>query len=117
MGLEELRQKMAKLGRQFGASMPDRVSELADLVATARADRGDNGTLETARIKAHSMKGTAGTFGFHQASKLAGTIEKALVGLGEQSPIAGDDPAWENIGQHLDELRGLAHKARSEGPT
>lgn len=68
-------QTLARLRRRYEQHLPHKLAELARL---ARRSGSDTESAEKARLLAHRMHGTAGSFGFPELSQLAGELEAAL---------------------------------------
>jgi len=75
---QETRAALEELGRTYLSEMPETLYELRAQIEAAIAAGADLNLLESATTTAHQIKGTAGSLGFHELSRLAGEIEKDL---------------------------------------
>jgi len=66
---------LAALRAEYLAHLPELLAELALLVARGATDVE---ARERARVAAHRLRGTAGSYGFEAAGELAGRIEDTL---------------------------------------
>ena len=74
--MAETLQQMAK---QFGANLPARVAEIADLWQLLSAGRGASELPQTLHRKVHSLTGSAQTFGYAPVSEAARRLDSQLV--------------------------------------
>lgn len=82
---------LARLRDLFVARVPESLSTLTALADRLDMDAADNAALLELERELHRLRGTAGTFGFIEAARLAGELEETvktwrLEGVGE----AGD---------------------------
>ena len=76
--VDEIGSALAELWLEQRGTALERVAILEDAVAAlASASLGDD-EREAARAAAHKLRGSAGTYGFHRASELAGELEDML---------------------------------------
>lgn len=107
----EIEQLTAGMTVIWNENRPQRLSLLAELGEIA--DRALDGTLsgpvrENARNAAHRLAGSAGTFGFHEASSIAQQLERAL---------DGNDPLDSETALLMDEwVTYLRHKLSAVFP-
>lgn len=66
---------LAELKRQYRERLPSRIEELGQALAAGRADPS---RLEAARLLAHRLRGTAGSYGVPQVGEIAGRLEDLL---------------------------------------
>lgn len=74
---DTLRKKLAEHRQRFAAHLPDRIATLSAAVQ-ALGQNASTEALHEARRLAHSLKGTAATFGFPRLSTLARSLEEIL---------------------------------------
>jgi len=90
--------RLAELRAGFGEKLVARLDELAAALTRARA--GDGIARAEARMLAHRLAGTAGSYGYAGAGRHATVIEQALDG-----DDAVGDAAWSGIFAALDAAR------------
>lgn len=90
--------RLAELRAGFGEKLLARLDDLAAALTRARA--GDGIARTEARLLAHRLAGTAGSYGYAGASRHATAIEQALEVDG-----ALDDAAWAEVFAALDAAR------------
>jgi diguanylate cyclase (GGDEF)-like protein len=91
---------IADLMREYSAALPGRISDLRDALVAARSD-GE--LLHDAILRAHRLRGTAGTYGFAAVSAGAGEIEDLLLEVQvEGSPWTA---AWPRLERALQNVR------------
>lgn len=90
--------RLAELRAGFGAKLAARLDELGQALERARA--GEVAAREHALMLAHRLAGTAGSYGYAEASRHATIIE---IALGE--PGALDGAAWATVFAALDAAR------------
>jgi hypothetical protein len=84
--------RLAELRAGFRARLELRLGELQERLVAARA--GDAAAIADARSLAHSLAGTAGSYGFAEAGANVARIERAL----EWPP---DEASWQRIDEAL----------------
>jgi diguanylate cyclase (GGDEF)-like protein len=89
-----------ELAASYRAQLPGRLDTLAAALERVRSSPDDRDTRTALRKIAHELRGTAGSFGYHDVSDVAGRIEDALV--------SGRTPDRETVAQ-LDLVRSGAH--------
>jgi len=67
------RDRLAELRNGFGRRLCERVAEIEAAVEAACAR--EDGALARARILAHKLAGTAGSYGFHDVGEAAAELE------------------------------------------
>jgi diguanylate cyclase (GGDEF)-like protein len=72
---------------RYARKLPMRLDELADKLAALRARPGDPELREQARAAAHTLRGTAGSFGFPRVSEQIGRIDDAVRRAGPHERI------------------------------
>jgi diguanylate cyclase (GGDEF)-like protein len=81
--------------RDYGRRLPDRLTELRDVLKKLDADGEDAGARFAVRRIAHKLRGSAGSYGYEDVATVAGRIEDALAG--EHLPPAGVDAELEKL--------------------
>ncbi|MHB1297213.1 MAG: Hpt domain-containing protein [Gemmatimonadaceae bacterium] len=71
----DLTEALAALRERFRGSSGAIIDIFAGLAARLAADPGDVATLTAVRGESHRVHGTAGSYGFHEASRLAAELE------------------------------------------
>jgi diguanylate cyclase (GGDEF)-like protein len=71
---------LRELRAEYLRRSPERLAEIEALLSRASEDPADLGTLDALRLKFHSIAGTAGTFGFPEATELGRAAETLLEG-------------------------------------
>ena len=75
---EETRLALAALAQNYLVDMPEMLYDLRNQITAAALERDNAALLQGATTRAHNIKGTAGTFGYAELSRLAGRIETLL---------------------------------------
>ena len=70
------REVMAALRERYRTNSPAIVASVSKLAAELRAEPSSAETIERLRREAHRIRGTAGTYGFTEASQLAEALER-----------------------------------------
>jgi diguanylate cyclase (GGDEF)-like protein len=93
------------LRRAYAAALPEKLEELSRALAVAR-----DGTRErqAAKLLAHRLAGTAGSYGFAEVGAAAARIEGALA--------AGAEPAWGELAQQLAAVRPVEREPQLAAP-
>jgi len=100
----DLPQLPPELVREYLRASLERVALFERSAARLAADAGDRGALESLRHEAHLVRGSAGTFGFPEAGRLAQNMEEtAKHWLAESGPVA--EPRAPVVVRFADELR------------
>ena len=78
--------QLAAMSRQFASQLPGRIAEMRGLLDRLHGAGPDPADLETLHRMAHSLAGSAGSFGLPEVGAAARRMESALkpVALGEQ---------------------------------
>lgn len=103
---------LRELRGEYLRRSPERLAEIEALLARAAGDPSDRETLGGLRLKFHSIAGTAGTFGFPEASELGRAAEALLEGPGAHGELAPD--ALAALAKTLSSLRSLFEAASGE---
>jgi diguanylate cyclase (GGDEF)-like protein len=98
---------LAVLRRDYGNQLPGRLKELTQSLELARKRNEDQFLLGQARVQAHKLRGTAGSYGFADVGEASGKIEDALV----KKPID-----WAEIEQGLATIEAAAALFKSQEP-
>lgn len=88
---DELERRLAALRQGYAHKLRARLEALVELAA--RAKGGDREAFEAAVSEAHKLHGTAGSYGFAQASSVLGEVEvqlKRIASVGAKSPADWD---------------------------
>lgn len=72
---EKLRIALRGLQQRFAANADATLAEYAALADRLRETPGDRAPVEALARQLHRLRGTAGSYGFHSASALAGRFE------------------------------------------
>jgi len=67
------------LRAEYARALPDRVAGMARCVRTWQEAPGDMRKFEEARVMAHRLRGTVGSYGLVEAGARIGEVEDALV--------------------------------------
>jgi DNA-binding response OmpR family regulator len=87
--------KLAELRRTYRSELPQKVAVIATSIALARSTRSP-ATIEEARRLAHSLEGSAGSYGFGAVGEAAGRVSQLL---------ATRAPRWQDLDATLADLR------------
>jgi len=97
---------LRELHAQFRARLPGRIGEVEGALAEARARPDEPEPLAEARRLAHTLKGTASSYGFDEIGDSFEAVEEALEALADSAPHGANlksklrphsSPAWEEI--------------------
>lgn len=125
---ESVEQVLAALKVQYAAVLPGKLAELAHALnqfKAIRADEENNANnlsskellLNETITQAHTLKGTAGTYGFIAIGELVGKVEQCLLEI-ENQPELDNDNTWAKIDQFLTDATKLAKQdIEPQGPT
>ena len=105
---------LRELRAEYLRRSPERLAEIEALLARAAEDPSDPGTLDALRLKFHSIAGTAGTFGFPEATQLGRAAEALLEEQGAQGGLAADGRAA--LAKTLTGMRALFESASGAEP-
>lgn len=108
---DEIREALEELRREYIAELPGLLRELSEAVATAKLCTAPE-CLKTAVSKAHALRGTAGSYRFHDISDAAGIIEDGLLGV--QGGWLPREQAWPAIDDALVSANDALAMAKSE---
>jgi len=107
-----LQRAMAKLRASYARTLKGRVAELSQVVARAREKSGDAAARADVVLRSHSLRGTAGSYGFTSVGDAAGKIEDILGGIAPPEP---GDP-WDAIARAVEEATRAAEAIAAEQP-
>jgi DNA-binding response OmpR family regulator len=96
-----------ELTDEYRSALPQRIKELAHAVRHARDNEDDPVAWGEARIRAHRLRGVAGTYGFDRVGDAAGRIEDSLRRLLDREPRVRE-MAWQRIDEALEEATRAA---------
>lgn len=99
------------LRRDYKERLPEIMDGLKDSVRGAQLaeQKADPKAIAEARVRAHHVRGAAGSYGFFRVSEAAGRLEDAL----DEAQSSQKPPAWDEV---LGALRDTLHAAKSEVP-
>ena len=101
-----------ELRRDYKDRLPDIVRGLHTSVSRAQGDpESSRHAFEEARSRAHSLRGTAGSYGYFRVSEAAGKLEDALSDA--HTSTSGRPPTWDGV---EGALRETLHAASTETP-
>jgi len=86
---------LARLRRAYGSELARKVALISSFLSLAKSTHSERSLLE-ARRSAHSLSGTAGSYGFTAVGKAAGRVSQLL---------ENDEPRWDAIEESLADLR------------
>jgi PleD family two-component response regulator/HPt (histidine-containing phosphotransfer) domain-containing protein len=99
---------------EYAKSLPEKVAEFAQSIAELKVDPRNTTRLEESVQHAHRFKGTAGSLGFPEIGKSAGTIEQLLLQGGVHDTTV-DSKTWQRIENGLKLCAEIAESAASQG--
>ncbi len=100
-------QWLDELRREYRERLPEIVRALVANVQAAMAAPDRSEALREALISAHSLHGTAGSYGLFRVSETAGGLEQALT-TAVEAPSEARSGAWRKVLQWLEETRSAA---------
>ncbi len=81
---------LRELRAEYVRKSPDRLAEIEALLARAGENPSDRETLAALRLRFHSISGTAGTFGFPEATALGRAAESLLEEAGARGTLSDE---------------------------
>jgi hypothetical protein len=106
MSSYDLVDQQSPIYHQYAQILPYKVARLYALIALLRSHDADIVILCRALQEVHELKCTAGEYGFAQASRYAGLVERALASTAAEVN-------WATVSHLLDHLMAIA-KSQSE---
>jgi PAS domain S-box-containing protein len=102
---------MKALRNQFVAQLTGRIDAIREQHKRLTAAGWTTAEAETLHRLAHSLTGSAGTFGMPSLSAVARDLEERLARHLKSSPTGGvlDEAAWAGLAAGVDRLRQVAH--------
>jgi len=108
---DEIRAALEQLRKEYIAELPQLLKDLASAVASAKQGAAGDG-MRAAVSRAHALRGTAGSYRFHEISDAAGLIEDGLLGI--QGGWLPPEQAWPEIERALSAAESALAKATAE---
>lgn len=107
---------LEQLRREYAAKLPELAGALRAALAYAYNNKKDKRALEQARIQAHTLAGTAGSYGFVEVGLSAKALENILVAIaGAPKNTNPEDPdgvfRWREANEWLKKLKTEVAKA------
>lgn len=96
--------ELEALRTEYRSRLPDKVEELATAVQSALSTRNAEDTQRAQRL-AHTLKGTAGSYGFDDLARRVERIDETLRQMLERDELE-DEADWQNLEDAVAELRG-----------
>jgi len=93
--VRETEQAIAELGNIYLLELGGEFEQLINEINTA-SEQKDSLSLNRATSRAHQLKGTAGSLGFDELSKIGSILEKELIAIGK-ADIMAPDSKWSEI--------------------
>ncbi len=87
---QDIKEQLAQLSAQFGQQLEERVGRISQQWLSALSGDEWRASVDQARREAHTLAGSAGTFGYQTCSKVARQLEKYLQRLLEQEERPGE---------------------------
>ena len=112
----EVLREMEALKAEYGRELPGKLEELRKAVLVARSAPDDAAARSNARLLAHRLSGTAGSYGFPDESVAAGVVESQALAA-DTAPAAQRDTLWATAESVLGEAlqgRGAGSEPRPE---
>ena len=103
---------LAELRAGYATELPERVERLAHALHAWHRAPADATRLELARVLAHKLRGTAGSYGFPEVGEAAGRVEEAVKRAGGTSDDQ-ETAVWSEVLASLREAEELATEARA----
>lgn len=104
---DDLEASLAALNTQFALELPERIAKLTLACHKVRNGTDNDTSASEARLLAHRLRGTAGSYGLPELSSLTGEIEDLIVEIHQQP----DHPLWSEIPYLLEEAEKVAKVA------
>ena len=102
----ELEAVLAELRAEYEITLPAKLAELAGALHAARSAEGDARAFAQARLLAHRLGGTAGSYGFFEFGRAAARIEELFTEAqpGEALPRGG----WDAVDRAFEDVKRAA---------
>ena len=84
------------LRAEYAKEVPSRVRRLARALRAWRRAPADAPSMERARVLAHRLRGTAGSYGFAAMGEAAGRVEDGIL-RAVSAPVEAHDAAWAEL--------------------
>lgn len=113
--MPSINEQLEELRQEFRNGVPGRIQELVDLAG--QAELGDHGALRQLQLRAHTMVGSAGVYGFHDLSKKAKELELFVNVILDDVVTEDASPPeymWRYIGQFLSDLQQIGRNLSAE---
>ncbi len=101
--------ELAKLHKEFFERLPGRLTELANAIRAAKLDPSG---VDTARMLAHRLRGSAGSYGHPAVGETVGIVEDLLAEV--NSDGVGRRFLWEDLEQALGDARAAVASAPAQ---
>jgi signal transduction histidine kinase len=111
----EVASALAELLVAYAAELPSQIEEMTARLATLRIDRREEPWKDAHRL-AHTLRGTAGSYGLARVSETAGSLVLALELVQPEASEPGE-ASWREVDTALAELARAVRVARGEGAT
>lgn len=107
---QDLHEQLLKLSRGYRQRLPQKLSELREVLEAAGADQAK---IPLARTLAHRLHGSAGSYGFPELGELVARIENQL----SETRVVAPDFQWKPIFTYLEEATLLAQGLQADSET
>jgi diguanylate cyclase (GGDEF)-like protein len=97
------------LAAEYIQQLPEKLSQLSQTLAEARKNPHQSAFLAEARLCAHKLRGTAGSFGFDKLGQAMGQIEDGLTELSKGKALKPPE-TWATIESAMFEAKALIDK-------
>ena len=87
-----MRQRLEDLHKRFAGTLPERTRQLEECCIAFLADQSDAGAMENAVRAAHTLAGSAASFGFEDVSSAAKTLEATIKSWAEKTGNQDEKP-------------------------
>ncbi len=86
------------LKSEYARNLPQKLRDLAGLCRQVRADPSSSSAAAEAQMRAHRLRGTAGSYGYREVGEAAGLVEDALA---RACQAGGGERDWLEVEQAL----------------
>ncbi len=108
-GATDLLVEIAKLHKEFSERLPDKLSELTEAICAAKLD---SSCVDAARMLAHRLRGSAGSYGHPAVGESVGIVEDLLAEVDTDG--VGRRFLWEDLEQALRDARAAVASAPTQ---
>ena len=111
-----MKKRLEALHKRFAGTLPERIRQLEECCAAYLENKADLEAMETAVRAAHTLAGSAASFGFKDVGSAAKTLEAALK-TGTETEGGPDEELEQKIGTCIESLKSALLERNSSFDT